>query len=418
MATPKRIKSWATHIAAFVAGTFVASAIVAHAVPRSRTRPERYRTLDTFAQALAYIQTSYVKRVDERRLLYGAVKGMVNELDPHSTFLTPRRYRSLREDTDGKFAGIGIRLRDNRAVMPVVDTVVPSSPAARAGIRAGDRLLEIDGAKTSTTGDRSWHLLLRGRAGSRVRLLISRSGWAKARRFELVRRHIVVPTVEEMGLERGIGYLSIARFQDATARDTERALRQLQKEAGGRLQGLVLDLRNNPGGLLDQCVLVADLFLARGLIVSVIGRPGTKVERHRAHAAGSWTGFRMVVLVDGGTASAAEIVAGALQDNRRAKVLGTKTYGKGSVQTFIDLKDGSGLKLTTAHYYTPQGRSLEGVGIKPDIYWTGEGSRARRRTKARWWTRLPAKVRKKLGADPQLLTGYQTLRSWLGSNSR
>ena len=407
-----------THIAAFVAGTFVASAIVAHAVPRSRTRPERYKTLDTFAQALSYIQTSYVKRVDERRLLYGAIRGMVDELDPHSTFLTPRRYRSMREDTDGKFAGIGIKLRDDRASTPVVDSVVPSSPAARAKIRPGDRLLEIDGAKTGVVVKRGWHHLLRGRAGSRIRLLVIRSGWRRARRFELVRQRIVVPTVEELGLESGIGYLSIARFQEATARDTERALRQLQVDAGGRLQGLVLDLRNNPGGLLDQSVQVADLFLGRGLIVSVIGRPGSKVERHRAHAAGSWTGFRMIVLVDRGTASAAEIVAGALQDNRRAKILGGKTYGKGSVQTFIDLKDGSGLKLTTAHYYTPQGRSLEGVGIKPDIYWSGEGSRVRRRNRTRWWSRLPAKLRKKLGDDPQLFTGYQTLRSWLGSNSR
>ncbi len=407
----------------FVAGMVAASAIVAHAVPRSRAKPDRYKTLDTFAQALAYIQSSYVKRVDERRLLYGAVKGMINELDPHSSFFTPRRYRHLREDTEGEFAGIGVSLRSNRASTPVIDSVVANSPAGRAGIRAGDRILEVDGARTTKAvknPSRGWHSLLRGRVGSRIRLVIMRRGWTKARRFELVRRRIKFPTVEAFRLESGIGYLSVKKFQEATGRDVERALRSLAFPASKRLQGLVLDLRNNPGGLLDQCVRVADLFMSKGLIVSVVGRPGTKVERHRARGAGSWTNFRMVVLVDRGTASAAEIVAGALQDNRRAKVVGTKTYGKGSVQTFIDLKDGSGLKLTTAHYYTPGGRSLEGVGIKPDIVFQErspwEGSKARRRTSLRGRSKLPPKLKKRLEEDPHLMLGYQTVRAWLGSN--
>lgn len=405
----------------FVAGMSVAVAVVAHAVPRSRAKTDRYKTLDTFAQALAYIQSSYVKRVDERRLLYGAIKGMINELDPHSAFFSPRRYRALRQDTDGEFAGVGIGLR-HRLGAPVVNTVVSNSPAARAGIRVGDRLLEIDGARTSRSGKRTkrgWSALLRGRVGSRVRLQVIRAGWAKARRFELVRRRIVVPTVERFQLESGIGYLSIKRFQEATAHDVERALRHLAARAGGRLQGLVLDLRSNPGGLLDQSVRVADLFLPKGLIVSVVGRSGTKVERHRAHGAGSWTNFRMVVLVDRGTASAAEIVAGALQDNRRAKIVGIKTYGKGSVQTFIDLKDRSGLKLTTAHYYTPSGRSLSGVGIKPDILFTnsisGEGSARQPRIILRGRSHLAAKLKKRLQEDPQLMHGYQILRASLGS---
>jgi len=400
----------------------IATAITTHAVPRSRAKPDRYKTLDTFAQALSYIQSSYVKRVDERRLLYGAIKGMITELDPHSSFFTPRRYRYLREDTEGEFAGVGITLRDNKSATPVVDSVVSNSPAGRAGILAGDRLLSIDGAKTGVAaraGKRGWRALLRGRVGSRLRLRILRRGWAKSRSFELVRRRIKVPTVERFNLESGIGYLSIKKFQEATSRDVERALRRLAARSGNRLQGLVLDLRNNPGGLLDQCVRVADLFLSRGMIVSVVGRPGSKVERHRARGAGSWSNFKMVVLVDRGTASAAEIVAGALQDNRRAKIVGTKTYGKGSVQTFIDLKDRSGLKLTTAHYYTPSGRSLEGVGIVPNIVVSSrrnwEGSKARVRNILGRRSALSAKLKKRLQEDLQLLRGYQILRAALGS---
>jgi carboxyl-terminal processing protease len=370
--------SRATHVAAFAAGAVIATALGVGAIPRDEVRPAaaRYRTLDSFAQALAYVSNNYVDEADEQKLLHDATRGMVAGLDQHSVFLSPRRYQRLRQDTEGEFGQVGITLgpgttddRDAKSrPWPFVDDVVAGSPADLAGIQIDDRVVEINGVATADPGKErkeagAWEAVLRGPSGTRVRVTISRLGWNQPRELSLVRAQVKVPSVEQLAYAKGLGYVAVSRFQEATASDVTAALTSLKKT--GHLSGLILDLRGNPGGLLDQAVSVADLFLESGGIVTIRGRQGS-VEDHVAHKPGTWSGFPMVVLVDAGSASAAEILAGALQDQKRATLVGLQTYGKGSVQTFFDLDDGSGLKLTTARYFTPSGKSLEGKGITPD----------------------------------------------------
>lgn len=367
--------SRASHLAAFAAGAVVATAIGARAVPPP-TPAERYRTLDSFAQALAYVANNYVDEVDEAALLHDATRGMIAGLDQHSAFLSAKRYERLRQDTEGEFGGVGLTLGPGMTddgdpqsrPWPFVDDVVPGSPADVAGVQIDDRIVAIDGEETAVPGKEkkeagAWEARLRGPSGTRVEVTITRAGLAAPRSLSLVRAQVKVPSVEHLALDRGAGYLAITRFQESTSADVLAALASLQKTK--HLAGLVLDLRGNPGGLLDQAVSVADLFLESGGIVTIRGRQGG-VEEHVAHKPGTWSGFPIVALVDAGSASAAEILAGALQDGKRATLVGTQTYGKGSVQTFFDLDDGSGLKLTTARYYTPSGKSLEGKGITPD----------------------------------------------------
>ncbi len=363
-------------------GAAVATAVGAWALPRqggSKPDPEkdRYKSLDAFAQVLHYVSTEYVDPVDEKKLLWDAARGLTSGLDVHSTFLPPRRYERIRQDTEGAFGGVGLTLGPGSAddIMPdakpwpIVDEVVPGSPADKAGLMIDDRIVSIDG-KATVDGDQevaeagAWEARTRGASGTRVALEVLRAGWKSARSMSLVREQVKMPSVEYLAYEAGIGYLSIDRFQEATTEDTKAGLEALQ--AAGSLDVLIFDLRNNPGGLLDQGIKVADLFLDKGVITTIHGRQGA-VESHSAHAAGTWSKPKMLVLVDAQTASAAEIVTGALKDHKRATVMGLPTYGKGSVQTFYDLDDGSGLKLTTARYLTPSGASLEGSGIIPDV---------------------------------------------------
>jgi carboxyl-terminal processing protease len=437
----------ASHIAAFMAGVVLATALVAGALPDSSARParDRYATLDALAQALSFILNEYVDEVHERDMVYAAIRGMVRSLDRHSSFLGPRSYQRLREDTEGEFGGVGFELVEAqggaRPGYPVVEGLVVGSPAHRAGIREGDRVVEIEGRSTLGEGGgqplaqrvRQLGALLRGPAGTRIELAIASGDGGRAERRVLVRERVKVPTVEWFALPPGVGYISIRKFQEATSNDVEAALRALRSRFGGRLRALMLDLRGNPGGLYDQAVRVSDLFLAEGLIVRVTSRGGRHTETEVAHKAGSWTGFPMIVLVDQGSASAAEIVAGALQDHGRATVIGLPSYGKGSVQTFLDLSDGSGLKLTTSRYYTPAGRSLEGAGIQPDLVvetfeadviaaGVPEGSRPHASAAgasggigARIPAGLPAGVRARLEEDLQLRVSYQTALGWLRS---
>lgn len=404
----------------------VATALVAQAVPgrSASAKADRYAALDAFAQALAYVSHNYVEDVDERSLVYGAIGGMIRDLDPHSTFLPPARYQQLRQDTEGEFGGVGVRLGPGTGddAHPVIAEIVPASPAARAGLATGDRVLAIAGQDTAggkqSVSPKVWHSHLRGPAGSRIELRVWREGWEAPEERSLVRERIKVPTVDWMALGP-VGYVSIRKFQEATSRDVAAALEGIAKRGGGRVGGLVLDLRGNPGGLLDQGIRVADLFLDEGIIVSVRGRRGRADEIERAHAAGSWLDFPMVVLVDERSASAAEIVAGALQDHGRARIVGVPTYGKGSVQTFLDLTDGSGLKLTTSRYYTPSGRSLEGVGIEPDqlvesfeevIVAGSEGAaRPEPAPPSAAVRALEAPLRRRLADDRQLTVAYETL---------
>ena len=370
--------SRASHVAAFAAGAVIATAVGAGAIPRDggAATSARYKTLDSFAQALAYVANNYVDDTDEAKLLHDATRGMVAGLDQHSTFLSAKRYQRLRQDTEGEFGGVGLTLGpgitdDNDPASrpwPFVDEVVPGSPADLAGVQVDDRVVEIDGEPTADVGKEKreagvWEQRLRGASGTRVKLSILRLGWPQPREMSLVRAQVKMPSVEYLGVDKKLGYLAITRFQEATGADVAAALVALKKQ--GHLGGLLLDVRGNPGGLLDQAVNIADMFLEQGGIVTIRGRRGA-VEEHVAHKAGTWTGFPIVVLVDAGSASAAEILAGALQDQKRATLVGTQTYGKGSVQTFFDLDDGGGLKLTTARYYTPGGKSLEGKGITPD----------------------------------------------------
>jgi carboxyl-terminal processing protease len=347
--------------AAFVAGTFAPRA--AHS---DTPRASPYRRLGIVAQVLAHIENSYVDPADQDRLLDGAIRGMVGTLDPHSSYLSPDDYALLEADTTGQFGGVGVEI-DARGDFLTVLVPFAGSPAARAGVRAGDEILEIDGRDARGIDVDEAVRAMRGRPGTRVRMTLRRRGMQDLLRVELVREIIHVASVESRALPEGVGYIAIKSFQDRTSDEVSRSLDALTQGAGGRLRGLVLDLRNNPGGLLDEGIFVADEFLREGVIVSTRGRNGQAQDEARARAAGTRPDFAIVVLVNGYTASAAEILAGALQDHRRALIVGTRTFGKGSVQSVIDLPDGGALKLTIARYFTPSGRSIQAQGIAPDV---------------------------------------------------
>jgi len=326
-----------------------------------------YRKLDVFSHVLSLIENNYVEPVDETRLLYGAVDGMVRTLDPHSSFMDPRSYAALKEETEGEYGGVGLELA-TRGEDVVVVAPIDDTPASRAGFQPGDRLIEIDGRAVHGWRETEAVRALTGSPGTKVTLKAHRAGWAEPRSFTLVRDVIRIVSVEEKLFDRKLAYVKVKSFQDRTDLYLRKALDSMHDQAGGQLSGIVLDLRHNPGGLLDQAVKVADRFLDGGVIVTTKGRGGKHVEVEKAHPKGTEPKYPMVVLVDGGTASASEIVAGALQDSGRAVVIGTRTFGKGSVQTVIELEDGSGLKLTVARYYTPSGRSIQERGIEPDLW--------------------------------------------------
>ena len=337
----------------------------------------RFKTLDAFAQALATVQTSYVDPVDENKLVYDAARGMLHNLDQYSTFLPPGRYKNVRQDTEGEFGGTGVTLSpgtidDSRPGMPPfpsIEAVVPRSPAEMAGLQLDDRVVAIDGSPTAEAGKElanatTWEARLRGASGTRVVISVLRAGWKDPKPFSLVRAQVKLPTVTHRVIEPRIGYMAITRFAEATSTDSGAALAKLKQQ--GALDVLILDLRADPGGLVDQSIAVADQFLDGGTIVTIRGRQGS-VETQSAHKGGIAVAVPVIILVDQGTASAAEILAGALRDHGRAKLVGVPTYGKGTVQTFFDLEDGSGLKLTTARYFTPKGNSLESKGLIPEV---------------------------------------------------
>lgn len=424
--------SRASHVACFAAGVAVATAVGAIASPKKM--PDRYASLDAFAQALHRISTEYVEPVDEQKLLWDAARGLTAGLDVHSTFLPPRRYQRVRQDTEGAFGGVGLTLGPggpddalpDAAPWPIVDEVVAGSPADRAGLAIDDRIVAVDGRPTTDQGKElheagTWEARTRGASGTRVELSVLRPGWTEPRAFSLVREQVKMPSVEHLAVEAKIGYLAIRRFQEATHDDAKAALEAL--DAAGASDVVILDLRGNPGGLLDQGIRVADLFLEKGVITTIHGRQGA-IEQHSAHAAGTWTKPRLIVLVDPQTASAAEILAGALQDHKRATVMGLPTYGKGSVQTFYDLADGSGLKLTTARYLTPSGRSLEGTGITPDVLVdtfeaevvvAGQPAAEDDAAASGAAPGNDARIREELAEDNQFQAAYQTARGWTGS---
>jgi carboxyl-terminal processing protease len=323
-----------------------------------------YRKLNIFARVLTYVENNYVESVDGQRLIYGAIKGMMDTLDPHSNFLPPDQYRQMKMDTQGEFGGLGIEVEVRNGWLTVVSPI-EGTPAQRGGLRSGDEIREIDGKSTSGMRMNEAVQAMRGQRGTRVRLGIRRPGVKGPLRFELVRDIIKVVAVTSKMLDTGIGYARLKNFQEGTDRHLQKAVKEMLDK--GKLRGLILDLRNNPGGLFDQAVRVADLFLARGLIVRTTGKGGRLMDEEKAHSKGTFPNFPIICLINGGSASASEIVAGALQDHKRAVLMGTRSFGKGSVQTIIELNDGSGLKLTVARYFTPSGRSIQEMGIDPDI---------------------------------------------------
>lgn len=366
--------SRASHVAAFCAGAILAVATLAVAVPNDVVR---FRAFDAFAQGLALIEANYVDSVDEQALLRDAMRGMLHNLDVHSTYLPPTRYERVRQDTEGEYGAVGIVLapgfvddaRPSIPPYPVIEELAPGSPAAIAGLQVEDRLVSIDGALTAAAGKElkeagAWEARLRGPSGTRVTLGVLRVGWREPRAFTLLRAQIKQRSVSARVLEPRVGYLQISRFVEATSADVAAALAELR--AQNALGALVLDLRDDPGGIVDQAILVADHFLDAGTIVTIRGRKGA-IETQAAHKGGVGIGVPIVALVDQGTASAAEILAAALRDHGRAQLVGQPTYGKGTVQTFYDLDDGSGLKLTTARYLTPRGNYLESKGLTPDV---------------------------------------------------
>lgn len=326
-----------------------------------------YEDLKVFTDVLGLLQKEYVEETKSKDLVYGAIKGMLETLDPHSAFLPPNVYKEMQEETKGRFEGLGLEITIRDGVLTVVSPI-EDTPAFKAGIQAGDQILRIDGEATKALTLMESVKRMRGPKGSKVTLTIMREGFPKPREFTLIRDVIPVRSVRYELHEKYYGYIRLSQFQEKTDNEFQKAVKALEEETKGGLKGLILDLRNNPGGLLDQAVKVADRFIESGLIVSIEGRREEHKMRFNAHPQeDSLSRYPLVVLVNGGSASGAEIVAGAIQDNGRGIVLGTQTFGKGSVQTIFSLKDGSGLRLTTARYYTPSGRSIQAKGILPDI---------------------------------------------------
>ena len=327
---------------------------------------EDYEGLETFTNILTMVKKNYVEEVTTKDLIDGAINGMLTSLDPHSAYLTPDDYKELQVETKGSFGGLGIEITQRDGMLTVV-APIEDTPAQRAGIQAGDVILRIDGEFTKDMSLLEAVKKMRGKKRTKVRLTIKREGSSALREVTLVREIIKIKSVKYKVLEPGFGYLRIASFQEEVDEDVVRALERIKRDSRGQLRGVVLDLRNNPGGLLSQAVGVADAFLESGLIVYTDGRRDDQRQKFFAHKPDTWVGFPMVVLVNAGSASASEIVAGALQDQKRALVLGKPTFGKGSVQTIQPIGEGSALRLTTARYYTPGGRSIQAKGIEPDI---------------------------------------------------
>jgi carboxyl-terminal processing protease len=327
---------------------------------------EMYKKLKVFSDVLSIIQKNYVEETKPEDLIYGAINGMLRTLDPHSSFMMPDMYKELQVETKGSFGGLGIEISMKKNILTIVSPI-EDTPADRAGLKAEDKIVSIDGESTENMTLIDAVKKMRGPAGTKVTISIIREGFFEPKDFTLVRETIRIKCVKYKRLEDDtIGYIRLSQFQENTGEDFNKALKEL--EGGTKpIQGLVLDLRNNPGGLLDQAVTVCDEFLEDGLIVYTQGRLSGQDMRFSAHPNGEQRDYPIIVLVNAGSASGSEIVAGALQDRHRAVVLGTTTFGKASVQTIIPLDDGSGLRLTTALYYTPSGRSIQATGIVPDV---------------------------------------------------
>ena len=333
--------------------------------PVAAIAQERYTELQLFSKVLNLIQQYYVEPVDTKKLIYGAIKGMLRELDPHTNFMSPDIFKDFETETSGEFGGLGIEISVQNGVLTIISPI-EDTPAWQAGIKSGDKVIAVDGKSTKGLSLVEASLLMRGKKGSKTVLSVIRDGEDKQRDITITRGNVKIRSVKYTDLEDGYAYVKITSFIENTGRDLEKVMNDHEKNSKG-IKGLVIDLRRNPGGLLDQAIRVSDMYLPAGKIVSTIGREKSKEEIVYASKKGKYTNFPLIVLMNEYSASASEIVAGALQDNKRAIIMGEKSFGKGSVQSVVKLGDGSGLKLTVARYYTPSGKSIQAEGITPDI---------------------------------------------------
>ncbi|MCW5752613.1 MAG: S41 family peptidase [Alphaproteobacteria bacterium] len=367
----------------------VVSTLVLPQGANSAASSETYRQLDLFGTIFEKIRSDYVDPVKEPELIESAINGMLTSLDPHSSYLSPKNYKDMQVQTRGEFGGLGIEVTMENGLVKVV-APIDDTPAQRAGIRAGDLIEQIDAQQIQGMTLQEAVEKMRGPVNSQIRLIVRRPGQEQPLEMTLTRAIIKVQSVR--GRREGtIGYIRITTFNEQTESGLRREVEKLKSEIGPNIQGMVLDLRNNPGGLLDQAIAVSDAFLNQGEIVSTRGKRSDDGQRYNAKRGDLLDGKPLVVLVNGGSASASEIVAGALQDHRRAVILGTKSFGKGSVQTIIPLGNQGALRLTTARYYTPSGRSIQATGIEPDVSVEQNGEQAaQRRSEADLKNHLPA----------------------------
>ena len=355
---------WITGAGLVGAGLF---AFVSTTLSAPRSKQEAlYDQVELLAEAISVIQTEYVEPVEPKRLIYGALKGLVESLDRHSQFMDPEAYSEMQVETKGEFGGVGLEITLSRDGVLTVVTPMDDTPAAKAGLKPNDRIVKIDGESTRGVSLHDAVMKLRGRPGSQVKLSILREDENRVFEVSLARSVIQIRSIKSARSADGrIDYVRISEFQDNTFRDLVKALEGVDREG---MEGLILDLRNNPGGLLDVAVDVAGQFIPKGeMVVYTKGRMESQNQQFRSAQEKPHLGFPMVILVNGGSASASEIVAGALRDHGRAILMGTKTFGKGSVQTVIPLRDGSAIRLTTSIYYTPSGQAIHGKGLNPDV---------------------------------------------------
>ena len=355
-------------LAALAAGSTVVS--YARSRPTQASSSEIHRQLDLFEEVLQRVRSDYVEKPNDAKLIEAAINGMLSALDPHSAYLNPDEFRDMQNQTTGEFGGLGLEVTMEGGVVKVVSPI-EDTPAAKAGIQSEDLIMAIDKVDLKDLTLEDAVKKMRGAVHTPVTLTIMRKGIGEPFDVKIVRDVIHIDPVK-YNAENDVGYIRVITFNEQTASALQSALEELRGKIGPKLKGYVIDLRNNPGGLLDQAVLASASFLDQGKIVAIRGRDPEEAQRYEAQNSDVTKGARLVVLINGGSASASEIVAGALQDNHRATVVGTRSFGKGSVQTIIPLANQGALKLTTGRYYTPSGRSIQAEGIEPDVVITEE----------------------------------------------
>lgn len=369
MTTRKKLTTAASALAIAVVLSTSYSVLAGSGAPRTAGKSvpaSTYRALDLFGDLFERVRADYVDPVEDRKLLEYALNGMLSNLDPHSSYMSEEEAKAMSVQNRGEFGGLGIEVTMENGVVKVVSPI-DETPAARAGVQSGDLIVEIDGQQVMGLSLNEAVDKMRGRVGTNIILTIVRAGTPEPLRLTLTRDIIQIKSVRSRIESGNVGYIRMSAFNGQTFPGLQKAFQDIEKEAGNKLIGYVLDLRNNPGGLLDQAIAVSDAFLDKGEIVSTRGRKAEDTRRDNATPGDLARGLPVIVIINGGSASASEIVAGALQDHKRGIIMGTQSFGKGSVQTLMDVPGGGSIKLTTARYYTPSGNSIQGTGITPDI---------------------------------------------------